>query len=238
LVIDRAGERLDSLLPGRQGRLLGAYLILTRHRPTPRAELIDAIWPERRPGNADSGLSALLSKLRQALGVSAIEGRGSLRFAATDPWVDLEVAREAVHRAESSVAVHDWTRAWAPAQIALFAAERGLLTGEDGDEEFAWLRDERRHLADLRLRALETYAAACLGIGGGELAAAVRSGRTLMQEAPYRETGYQLLMHALAAQGNRAEALHAYHQLRVLLRDELGTTPSQATQDVFAELNT
>jgi DNA-binding SARP family transcriptional activator len=238
LVIDRAGRRLDQGLPGRQGRLLCAFLILHRHRSVPRTELIDALWPLHTPGNADSGLSALLSKLRHALGPEAVDGRGLLRFAAADTWVDVEAAREAVHRAESSIAVQDWVRAWAPSQVALFAAERGLLTGEDGDEQLHWLTDERRRLADLRLRAYEAYGTACLGLGGGELAAAVRSGRLLVAAAPFRESGYRLLMSALTAQGNRAEALQAYDELRRSLRDELGVSPSRATQELFARLNT
>jgi DNA-binding SARP family transcriptional activator len=38
-------------------------------------------------------------------------------------------------------------------------------------------------------------------------------------------------MEVLAAQGNRAEALQVYDELRTLLREELGTAPSPATQD-------
>jgi hypothetical protein len=48
----------------------------------------------------------------------------------------------------------------------------------------------------------------------------------LTELAPYRETGYQLLMQALAGRGNVAEALRACEQLRLLLREELGITPS------------
>ncbi|HTY71806.1 MAG TPA: BTAD domain-containing putative transcriptional regulator [Actinomycetes bacterium] len=237
LVVDRAGRRVDDRLPGRQGRLLCGYLVLNRHRYVPRGELIDAIWPARPPGNVDSGLSALLSKIRQVLGTSSVDGRATLRLRLVDPWVDLEVAREAVHRAESSVAAGDWVRAWAPSQVALFAAERGLLAGEEGEETFDWLVDERRRLAETRLRALEAYGSSCLGIGGSELAAACRAGRSLVEVEPFRESGYRLLMRALAAQGNLAEALLVYDRLRRTLREELGVSPSPVTQTLFAELN-
>lgn len=238
LVIDRAGLRLDEKLPGRQGRLLCAYLILNRHRTVPRSELIAALWPGDEPGNVDSGLSALLSKVRTVLGPDAVHGRSSVRFAIIDPWVDLDAAREAVHRAESSIAAQDWGRAWAPSQVALFAAERGLLTTEDGEESFSWLTEARRQLSETHLRALEAYGAACLGIAGMELGAAVRSGRRIVESAPFRESGYRLLMRGLAAQGNKAEALRIYDQLRLTLRDELGVTPSPPSQALFAELNT
>src|SRR5438128_1648650 len=61
VLVEADGERLDSGLPGRQGRLLFAYLVVNRARGCPRDELIDVLWPEGPPAAADSALSALLS---------------------------------------------------------------------------------------------------------------------------------------------------------------------------------
>jgi DNA-binding SARP family transcriptional activator len=58
----------------------------------------------------------------------------------------------------------------------------------------------------------------------------------LTELAPYRETGHRLLMEALAQRGNVAEALRAYERLRVLLREELGITPSPTVQGVHRRL--
>ena len=85
-------------------------------------------------------------------------------------------------------------------------------------------------------RALEAYALAALGTGGTELPAAVRAGRQLIRLVPLRESGYQLLMRALAAQGNVAEALRVYSNLSDVLRDELGVSPCSATQAVYDQL--
>jgi DNA-binding SARP family transcriptional activator len=137
-----------------------------------------------------------------------------------------------VHRAESAVAQQDWARAWGPAQVALFVAERGFHAGEDRP----WIVEVRDRLADVRLRALECYAAAELGLAGPELAGAVRAGRQLVRLAPLRESGYRHLMNALAAQGNCAEALTVYDQLRSTLRDELGISPSPESNAVHARL--
>jgi DNA-binding SARP family transcriptional activator len=237
LVIDRAGVRLDGRLPGRQGRLLCAYLALHRHRAVPRAELITALWPDDTAASADAGLSALLSKLRGVLGDGSLTGRAAVRFTVPVARVDLEDARGGVHRAESAVAAREWRRAWAPAQIALFATERGFLAGEDGAEEYPWIEDERRRVGEMHRRALEAYGTACLGLGGAELPAAVRAGRALLDLAPYHESGARLLMRALAAQDNRAEAMQVYEAVRVTLRDQLGVFPSPATEALFAELN-
>ena len=149
-----------------------------------------------------------------------------------DAWVDLEAAAEAIHRAESSVALQEWARAWGPALTALFTAERGFLPGEDAP----WIDEIRHQLAELRVRALECYAAAALGLGGTELAAAVRAGRQLTRLAPLRESGYRYLMRALAAQDNLAEALGVYGRLSECLRDQLGVSPSPATRCLYEEL--
>ena len=51
-----------------------------------------------------------------------------------------------------------------------------------------------------------------------------------MRLSPYREAGYKLLMEALTAEGNTAEALQVYEALRCRLREELGSAPSRELQ--------
>jgi DNA-binding SARP family transcriptional activator len=75
-----------------------------------------------------------------------------------------------------------------------------------------------------------------LGLGGAELDSAKRSSRALIAAAPYRESGYRYLMQVLREDGNAAEALRVYDELRKLLRDELGTAPSPPTQELHREL--
>jgi DNA-binding SARP family transcriptional activator len=86
------------------------------------------------------------------------------------------------------------------------------------------------------VRALEAYGGATLGVGGTELAAAVRTGRELVRREPYRESGWRILMEALEREGNCAEALVAYEELRARLQDELGISPSQPTQELYRRL--
>ena len=229
-VIERNGSRLEGRLPGRQGRTLFAYLVRNRHRAASRDELVEALWPGDPPSAAEAGLNALISKLRKILGADTIDGRSTLRLLLeTDAQVDVEVAAAAVHRAESRVALCEWKAAWGPSLVALFIAEREFLPGDDA----GWIDEQRHELGEIRLRALEAYAAAALGTGGTELPAAVRAGRQLVRLVPLRESGYQVLMQALACQGNVAEALRVYTNLCDTLRDELGVTPSSPTQAVY-----
>jgi DNA-binding SARP family transcriptional activator len=232
-VVELGGERLDCRLPGRQGRLLFAYLVLNRHRLTGRDELVEAIWPRQVPSASEAGLNALISKLRRLLGPGVLDGCSSVRLLlGNDAHVDVEAATQAVHRAESQVALDEWRRAWGPSLVALFVAEREFLPGEDAP----WIDEQRRQLAEVRIRALEAYAASTLGTGGTELPAAVRAGRQLIRLVPLRESGYQLLMRALALEGNVAEALRVYTGLCDVLRDELGVSPCARTQAVYDHL--
>ena len=232
LAIERDGQRLDAGLPGRQGRLLFTYLVVNRHRHVSRDELAEAMWREPDPAAVDARLNPLLSKLRRVFGAGTVDGRSTVRLCLPDAWVDVEAAAEAIHRAESSVAQQDWARAWGPALTALFVAERDLLPGEDAP----WIDEARHQLTELRLRALECYAAAGLGLGRTELAGAIRAGQQLTRLAPLRESGYRYLMQALAAQDNLAEALSVYSELSERLREQLGVSPSPATRQLLQRL--
>ena len=226
VVVQIDGRRVEGGLPGRQGPALLVYLAANRDRPVSRDELIEALWPGDLPPRPEPALSVLLSKLRSSLGPASLEGRSQLRLAMPDAWIDLEAAALGAHRAESAVALGDWMGAAGPARIALHTASRGVLPGVDAP----WIDELRGRLEDIRLRALACVGASSLRIGGTELPAAERSARSLVRLSPYREAGYKLLMEALAAEGNTAEALQVYEALRCRLREELGSAPGGELQ--------
>lgn len=232
VVLDVDGRRLEGRLPGRQGLLVFAYLAASRRRIVGRRELTEVLWPFGPPADPEAALTVVLSKLRSALGAASIEGRSELRLSLPDAWIDLEAAHEAIHRAEACVARHDWTAAWAPARVALHIAQRGFLPGHDAP----WVVERRRVLEELQLRALRCVGESGLALGAAEFASAERAARALVSLAPFRETGYQLLMRALIAQGDISEALRIYEGLRALLREELGTTPAAEVQTLYQQL--
>jgi DNA-binding SARP family transcriptional activator len=231
--VELRGRRIDNMLPGRQGRLLFAYLALSRLQTVSRDSLIEALWADDRPADAGGALSALISKTRAVAGADVLRGRTDLILALPEPaHIDVEVALSLLHSAESGVAVGAWRRAWGPALSTLLISRRMFLP----EAEAPWAEAWRRRLADVRIRALESYAKTCLEIGGAELPGAERAARELVDVAPLRESAHLLLMRALAASGNVAEALAAYERLRILLRDELGTDPSEPVQDAYVRL--
>jgi DNA-binding SARP family transcriptional activator len=230
LVARIEGRRVEAALPGRQGRLLFAYLCANRRRALGRAELMDAVWPTERPDAADAALNALLSKLRRHV---PLEGRTAVAVAlAADAWIDVEVAGDALHRAEGAAGRGDWLAAYGPARVVQHIAQREVLPGEDA----RWVAALRRDLATAYLRSLELVGEASLAIGGSEVDTAERAARALVAQAPLRESGHRLLMQVLEQRGNRADALAAYDELRVRLRQELGAPPSRETQELHKRL--
>jgi DNA-binding SARP family transcriptional activator len=233
LVVRLGGRRIEDELPGVNGRLLFAYLVLNRLRRMDRDELLAAVYGEEAPPDHNPRLSVLLSKLRRVVGPELLSGRSEIELVLSpDAFVDTEAAFEALHRAQSHVANGEWADAWGPSGVAYHVASRPLLQGHDRP----WLDEWRRRLDDVRLHGLECFATARLNLGGPTLPQAEECGRRLIALAPYRETGYRILMEALERRSNTAEALLVYDRLRVLLRDELGVAPSPAVQSVHRRL--
>ena len=176
---------------------------------------MEALWGPHAPADPETSLSAILSKMRKAIAPLEVEGRGSIRLdMPADTWVDLEAATEAMHRAESAASTGRFHDAWSPARVALHVAARGFLV----DLDAPWIDEVRTRVEELHLRSLECYGEACLEIGGTEIDGARRCGRTLVAASPYRESGYRLLMRAHEADGNPAEALRLYEELRSTTR--------------------
>ncbi|HEY7177656.1 MAG TPA: BTAD domain-containing putative transcriptional regulator, partial [Gaiella sp.] len=228
----------ETRFPGRQARLLFAYLVAERGRAVPRDELAEALWGEAPPATWDKALSVLVSKLRGLLADRGVDGAHALTGAfgcyrldlPEGTWVDVLAATDAAHEAERAIASGDLEQAKTAASLASTLLDRPFLPGEEG----AWVEEKRREFADLRERALTALAEACLR--SGDAPEAVQWAEQTVALAPFRETGYRRLMEAHVAAGDRAEALRVYEHCRRLLADELGTYPSPETESIYRGL--
>ena len=220
----RYGDRdLAEQLPGRQGRALVAFLVLHRDRPVSRDELLDILWPSNPPAAPEAALTSVLAKVRRALEPALISGRQALTLELPPASkIDVEAVQTQVAWAERALGERDAAAALQTAQTVLDVLARPLLPDLAGDWVEAW----RQRLDDLAPRALEIGAKAGIALGDGRLPAAERFAVALVAREPFREAGYALLMQAQALQGNVAEALRTFEQVRVFLRDELGASPS------------
>jgi DNA-binding SARP family transcriptional activator len=221
------GGSVEHLLPGRRGRALVAYLAC-RRGAVDRCELADALR------SSGTGLTALLSKVRSVLAPVEIVGRQSVQLVLPEGGlVDAAVAAEAAHRADAAASRRDWPEAWTHALSTLFVTQRPFLP----DLDDPWVGEHREEVGRLHRRALTCYAEACLALATPtELASAERSAWELVRAAPLDEKGHRLLMRALAARGDRAEALRVYERLRRMLLDELGVGPGPETRALHGEI--
>jgi ABC-type transport system substrate-binding protein/DNA-binding SARP family transcriptional activator len=228
----------DARFPGRQSRLLFAYLVVEQGRPAPRDELAQALWGDAPPPTWEKALTVLVSKLRAVLTDVGIDGASSLTGAfgcyrlqlPEGSWVDVLAAANAADDAERALAAGDLRAAKTTASSAESLTRSTFLPGE----ESAWVGEKRRELADVRARALNSLAEACLRSGAAREAASWAD--QAIELEPFRETGYRLLMQAHAAAGNRAEGLRTYERCRRLLADELGAYPSPETESIYRRM--
>ena len=206
--------------------MLFAYLVLNRSRDMTRDELEAVAWPSAPPASPRAGLSTLLARLRRVLGEDALStGGAEVRLElAGGAWIDVEAAADLFAFAHQARHDSEHRTAIDAARRALDLTEGALLA----DVDAPWIEERRREVDELRLAGLEVVADAGLALGGADLALAERAAAALVRLAPYRETGYALLMRCRASHGDTAEALRVYDRLRTLLRDELGTVPSPA----------
>lgn len=223
-------------LPGRQGRLALVYLVIERHRPVPIHDLAGALWGDDLPRTWEPSLRVVVSKLRSVLVLAgnpettiSTEG-GCYHARLGDAWVDIEVAANAVDRAEGAWRHGDLATTWSEATVAAGIVRRPLLPGED----HPWVAGLRRHLHEMGVRATDLLVQVYLA--RSELPLAIAVGRDLVALEPFREASYRHLMRAHLAAGDRAEAVRVHQRLRDLLAEELGVDPSAETEALYLDV--
>jgi DNA-binding SARP family transcriptional activator len=236
-MIETPDEVLESsVLPGRQGRLLFAFLASTPRRAE-RTELADLLWPDRLPDAWDVSLSALISKLRKTLTRAGLDGSKALKSThgcyelrlPEGTWIDLREAINSLDRAEGSLTQGESRSALADAIVASTILRRSFLRGESGP----WVDQKRRQLHDWEVRAFDAVSGAWLGVGNP--VAARHAARHAVDLAPFRESGYARLMECHLAAGDRAEAIRVYNEVRELLLESMGVSPTPQVEDLYLQ---
>lgn len=212
-------------------RSLLALLATELGRGCSTARLVDGLWPDRQPENPVKALQILVSRARAQLGADVIVSTpAGYRLALAEDAVDAAaVVRSATVAAQRARAGdHVAALESAAAGLAFWAgppADEG-----DGDPLSALRRDRAATYASLwRAR---TLALARLDRYGE----AVEPLLELHDRRPRDEEVLLELLRCEAATAGESAALTRYEDYRRSLRDELGTDPGAALQELHESL--
>lgn len=224
-------------LRGRLGRLAFVFLVAEHRRPVSRDELAEVLWEDAPPPTWEKGVTVAISRLRAALTGGGVDGRlltnafGCYQLhLPAGTWVDIEEASNETRLGEAALGSGSPRDALTHATRAASLARGEFMTGEDG----RWVRTTRNELRAIRVRALDCLAATHFRCG--DVLSALQCAGEIVALEPYRESAYVHLMRAHAAAGDRAEALRLYERCRLILSEELGVSPSPATESAYLDI--
>ncbi len=207
------GKRLDSTRwPGRRAADLVQLLALTAEHRLMREQVVDALWPQLSPAAGAANLRKAAHHARRALDdpTSVTLHRGEVAlFPARSLSTDVAEFQAA---AQAALARED------------VAAARALVDGWPGDLLPGSLYDEWTQAPRNRLQTLRT-----------DLLRLAGRWEHLADLDPTDEEACRAVMLDRLAAGRRHAAISTYGRLRTALRVELGVTPSDETQKVYAE---
>lgn len=236
LLVTRAGEPVD--IAGVKERTLLAHLVAYAGRTVPVADLIDSLWGGTPPRTAAKSLQTYVLRVRRVLeperegvGSVLVTDPGGYRLAIAPDQVDAHrfaelaaLGHRAVEEGRHDVAVTTLREA-----LALW---RG--PAYTGFEQTPYAVAEGRRLGELQLSAVEDRWRAELELG--DEGAVVSAVERLLEEHPYRERLWSLLMLALYRSGRQGDALAAYDRARSRLLDDLGVEPGDELRRMQARV--
>jgi DNA-binding SARP family transcriptional activator len=221
LEVATAGRPLS--LGGRKQRTVLALLLLHANELVPRERLIDAVWGDEPPAEAEASLRVYVARLRKLL-AAGTNGRPILETNANgyilrvEPeTVDLERFRRLVARGDFAQALELW---------------RGPALADLAEEE--WARREGGMLEELRLNALEERID--VDLAAGQQAELVAELEMLVDEHPYRERFLRQLIVALYRCGRQPDALRTYVRARDELRERFGLEPTRELKELERQI--
>lgn len=227
------GGTLLELGPVKRQAVLAA-LLLRRGAVVSHEQLLDSVWASEPPASGHKVLASHVNPLRRALDAEGTRhtesvirsGKGWYRFVADDARLDVADLTERGDEALRTKASGDLATATdqLSAALLLFQGEPlANLPGPFAQAERERLRERRRTLRLARLECLVLLGR--FGDAMDDLAA---------QSAPerYDESLVALRMRALYGCERQADALNAYEEMRVRLRDELGVDPGEELRRV------
>ena len=207
---------------GPQARAVLATLVIGVGHAVAVDFLHRTLWGDHPPDSANNTLQSYISDLRHLLGSAAIK-RVDHAYELDIDSQNIDAVRFETLLGQAIAAKDDPEQCLRLGRAAL-RLWRGRPFGDLADDEP--FRLEAFRLDELRLATMELSIEADLVLGNHELV--VSELEVAIEEHPYREHLWYLLIEALAGHGRRVEALRACRRLRTVLA-EVGV---QATDEL------
>lgn len=229
------GDPID--LGSRLQRALLARLVVARGGTVSVDRLIDDLWQREPPPKALSALQVYVSHLRRALEPGRQRRAPAQILVSTAPGYCLRLPVDAVDswRFEAKV-----TAAYDESDPHLRVSMLSEALGDWSGDPFAevgdalWAAPEVARLTELRLAAVEAYAAAQVELGRYSIAIAALERH--FGDCLVHEGAAAVLATALYRAGRQTDALDALRRTRKHLLDELGLQPGRMLRDLERDI--
>ncbi|HEY9030571.1 MAG TPA: BTAD domain-containing putative transcriptional regulator [Kangiella sp.] len=223
-----------------QFRLTGStknlFMLLACHcNHTFRKEyLYDNIWPDSPGQQARSALNTALWRIKKYL--NSFEGIGIVTYddlvslsIASDVYLDVRALENAVNELQNFKANSFLLDAKHRERLTDIVANCYGLFLEGSDEP--WVHSARELYTSYYIQAL-TY---CMrdAVASGLYESALQHGRRLLELDPFRETAQREIMWVYVMNGQRAQAIKQYLDLKGMLQKELDIEPMPETVELY-----
>lgn len=228
----------DDALPGfphQQSSLLLCFLLLNRDRPHHRDRLAAMFWEDQPTNVARKCLRNVLWRLRQSLREAGAEeaeylsvDEESVSFVHTSRyWLDIEAFEGAIGRYQRIPAAK-----LTEEQAASIEAATALYTGDllEGVYE-DWCLHDRERLQSVYLGALQSLMR--FHEQRGQYDHALQYGIRILACDDTREDIHRFIMWLHWLSGDHSSALAQYKRCKQILRDELGVSPAEETEQLY-----
>jgi DNA-binding SARP family transcriptional activator len=213
------------------------FLLLHPHRAFSRSYVAGTFWPDAEEAAARQGLRVALVALRKLL-EERPEQKDSLLVTSRSEiqlhsgprlWVDVWELRR---RLDESRRLPRGSGEWFEALERVVALYRGPLVPDIDNDWCLPLRDELRQQALAVLQELTRAEEE-----RRQHRRAIDWARRALEVDGCAEESHRDLIRLHSLLGERASAIHQYHECRRILREELGAAPDEATQRLFRRLH-
>lgn len=222
----------------KRARDILCFIVTSTHRRASRDTIIDNFWRDEDLTTIEKNFHPTISHIRKALNSGQLLKQNFLLFREGSYFlnpdltysIDTEEFDIAIASAEKAKRDKEHDKLREELQTAYSLYRGDFMEGSYDD----WVDERRQYYQEQFSRVLAALAKQAFS--GRMWNQTMKYCEELFAIDPYREDIHRLFMKTLAAQGKRAAVKLHFDKMAMMMRNELGITPSAETRKVLAEL--